>query len=65
MTTADVQTVLSEALDLVANSDDADLLAGLAAVRTFEDSGVLTNDDGLVLRFEDGTEFQVTVVRSR
>ena len=34
-------------------------------VRTFEEDGVLTRDAGLVLSFEDGDEFQITVVRSR
>jgi hypothetical protein len=34
-------------------------------VMTFEDAGVMTHDKGLVLRTEDGREFQVTIVRSR
>ena len=28
---------------------------------TYEDFGVLTTDKGLVLGFEDGSEFQVTI----
>lgn len=32
--------------------------------RTFEESGVLTRDNGIVLRMVDGREFQVTIVRS-
>ena len=32
--------------------------------RTFEDSGVLTNDRGLVVEIEDGSEYQITIVRS-
>jgi hypothetical protein len=34
-------------------------------VTSFEDSGVLTSNEGLVVRLDDGSEFQVTVVRSR
>lgn len=34
------------------------------SVRSFRDAGVLTRDEGLVLRVGDA-EFQVTVVRSR
>lgn len=32
--------------------------------RTFEESGVLTGNRGLVVRLEDGSEFQLTVVQS-
>ena len=33
-------------------------------VRSFEDAGILTHNEGLVLRLPDGSEFQVTVVKS-
>jgi len=33
-------------------------------VRTYEDAGILTHNKGLVLRLPDGSEFQVTVVKS-
>jgi len=42
-----------------------DELNGGPCVCTFEDAGVLTFNEGLVVRFPGGTEFQVTVVRSR
>lgn len=31
---------------------------------SFEDAGLLTRNEGLVVRLDDGTEFQVTVVES-
>ena len=31
----------------------------------YDEAGVLTRNAGLVLRMDDGAEFQVTVVRSR
>lgn len=31
----------------------------------FRDAGVMTNNAGLVVRLSDGSEFQITVVRSR
>jgi len=34
-------------------------------VETYADAGLLTRDAGLVFRLTDGTEYQVTVVRSR
>lgn len=37
----------------------------LAWLESFADAGVMTTNEGLVLRMADGTEFQVTVVRSR
>ena len=36
-----------------------------ANVGTFADAGVTTNDAGLVVTLEDGSEFHVTVVQSR
>lgn len=37
----------------------------LRSVRSFEDAAVMTTNQGVVVTFADGTEFQVTVVRSR
>ena len=34
-------------------------------VRSFEGAGVLTSNAGLVLRAPDGSEYQISVVRSR
>jgi hypothetical protein len=36
-----------------------------ARVYTFEQAGVLTMNKGLVLSLADGSEFQLTIVRSR
>jgi len=36
-----------------------------ASISSFADSGMLTNNAGFILRMEDGSEFQVAVVRSR
>lgn len=38
---------------------------GLKSVRTFKECGVLTTDNGLVLRALDNSEFQITIVKSR
>ena len=34
-------------------------------VRTFEEAGVPSEDRGLVLTMSDGSEYQLTIVRSR
>jgi hypothetical protein len=37
----------------------------LAHAETFDGAQLLTSNKGLVLRMEDGTEFQIGIVRSR
>lgn len=34
-------------------------------VRSFEDAGLMTYDEGIVVRDSDGNEFQITIVQSR
>jgi hypothetical protein len=34
-------------------------------VRSFAEEGLLTSDEGIVVRFHDGSEFQVSIVASR
>jgi hypothetical protein len=36
---------------------------GVGEVQTFHQAGLLTRDEGLVVKLDDGTEFQVTVTR--
>jgi hypothetical protein len=44
--------------------DDWDL-PGLKKVRTYSDLGLLTKDIGLVLDFDSGEQFQLTIKRSK
>lgn len=39
--------------------------SGLKEITTYEQAGILTRNAGLVVRMWDGSEFQVTVIRSR
>ena len=34
-------------------------------VATFEEAGLLTRNEGLVLKTEDGREYQITIVQSK
>ena len=34
-------------------------------VQTFQEAGLLTRDEGLVVRLPDGNEFQITVIQSK
>ncbi|MDI6706147.1 MAG: hypothetical protein QME73_07815 [Bacillota bacterium] len=36
-----------------------------ASARSYEDSGIMTCNEGLVIRTADGSEFQITIVQSR
>ena len=35
------------------------------SIRDFEEEGVMTMDQGFVVQLDDGSEFQITVVKSR
>lgn len=69
-----MQDRLVELLESVSVMDDEDRAeAGIeelaepfedAITRTFAEAGVLTMDSGLTVRLADGSEYQVTVVRS-
>lgn len=46
-------------------TDDGDTNANVKSVNTFYDNGLLTRNKGLVVRLNDGSEFQITIVKSR
>ena len=37
----------------------------LNSIDSFEDEGVLTRDKGFVIRMVDGSQFQITIVKSK
>ncbi len=59
MTSEDIQNILSDLLE--GSADDNHI----RSVRTYEDVGILTRDRGLVVRFDDNSEFQITIKQSR
>lgn len=52
--------LISGELDLV---DTA--LCEVSNIKTYAEAGILTRDSGLVLRMEDGSEFQITIKQSK
>jgi hypothetical protein len=56
-----VRSLLEEALDLA--QAEGEVEPGTRWM-TFADAGLMTNDEGLVLRLADGSEFQLTIVQS-
>jgi len=73
MNETELQDVLKTLLEEIAYMDAEDFaqfgmpdeLADIENVSTFADAGVMTNNAGLVLRLNDNSEFQVTIVQSR
>lgn len=59
------ETTWGEACEVAEIPFDEDLENPVDAVHTFEEQMVLTGNRGLVVRLHDGSEFQVTIVRSR
>jgi len=71
MNAHDIETLITEALNIAAAALDEDACAEvpdgieeLSAIRTFAQAGVLTSNPGLVLHLEDGSQFQVEIVQS-
>ena len=62
------EPVIREALELILNGElslEDTALEETRVARSFEEAGVLSGDDGLVLRMQDGSEFQITIRQSR
>lgn len=49
-----------ELLDVLLESNEE-----VKSVSSFKDNGVLTSNKGLVVRLKDGTEIQLTIVKSK
>ena len=62
------EQVIRVALELILNGElslEDTALEETRVARSFEEAGVLSGDDGLVLRMQDGSEFQITIRQSR
>ena len=59
MNEIDIETMLDELLQ------DEEAAPEITKVRTFEEAGVLTSNRGVVVRADDGSEFQISIVQSR
>ena len=60
------ETLQNGLRDLIeGNPNDDDILWENMQVSTFEESGVMTYDKGLVIRLPDGIEYHLTLIQSR
>ena len=50
---------------VVYGEETGDHVNGEVDGRFFSDAGVMTSNEGLILKLADGSEYQVTVVRSK
>jgi hypothetical protein len=64
MNDQDIQELIENALFLASEENDEEW-EKVESIRSFDEEGVLTMNKGLVLRMEDGSEFQITIVQSR
>lgn len=55
-----MQDYLKETLDWASNEDGM-----IKTIDTFEEMGVMTNNKGLLVRMQDGSRFQLVIVKSR
>ena len=62
MTPGRFEAWLAEAIEAQRADEDED---PICRVETYADAEILTRDNGLVVRFEDGSEIQITLVLSR
>ena len=65
MTAAQFREWLAEAAWLQSEDEDEDESPQIETTETFQEAGLLTHDEGVVIELEDGSEFQVTVVQSK
>lgn len=68
MTEQDVQYSLQELIEAWQGpmvSEDGEKESDVERTETFQEAGMLSNNKGLIVRLEDGSEFQITIVRSR
>jgi len=74
MNARELQDLLRDLLEelIFARDDEDDPLAelaerteGIRQISTYDDVGMLTTDKGLVVECDDGSELQISIVRSK
>lgn len=58
----DMEDFLEEAIGAYADEED---IGPLERIKTFRHAGIATHNKGLIVRWQDGTEYQITIVRSK
>ena len=64
MNEREIEAILS-ALQYESGEDGEPILEQLESASSFEDAGIMTRNKGVVWRMADGSEFQITIIRSK
>ena len=65
MDAAELADALMDLIEAADTHDSRELGFEGVYVETYRDGGLLTQNEGLVVSFADGAEFQVTIVQSK
>lgn len=65
ITPLDFAAKLSQAFDTADPDQFEELVEKVAGSSTYAEAGILTTDAGFVLRMVGGSEFQITIIKSR
>lgn len=71
MTSDTFSNLLAATLDVNAGAcayigDDPEILQeNIQDIQDFKSAGILTNNDGLVITLRDGSQFQVSIIKSK
>ena len=63
MTEHDIEAALLE-LQYTSGEDGEPIIEQLKSAASFEDAGIMTRNRGVVFHMKDGSEVQITIVRS-
>jgi hypothetical protein len=63
LTEQDIESAFLE-LEYQTGEDGDPIIEQLHSAASFEDRGIMTLNRGVVFRMKDGSEFQITIVRS-
>lgn len=68
--TEEVQNGLIEFISVMQDYDEEDMIDAefpqrVRDIATYQEAGILTTDKGFVITFDDGSEFQITIIRSK
>ena len=65
-TPLDEETLQNALIDMMTQGyDDSDVCWESLRIRSYKQAGVMTTDKGVVVGLPGGTEYQITIVRSR
>lgn len=64
-TATELREALQQLIEMAAQEPTEFDFVGVTDVRSYEEAMVMTRDEGLVVKLDDGSEFQITITQSR